>query len=166
MLDAVADDLARTIEQAAVELRAIDEATAASKPASGAWSIKEILGHLVDSAANNHQRFVRAQQVEALSFPGYEQMVWVGVQDYQHEPWSDLVALWALYNRHLAHVIRRIPDAAVSVPCSIGTGDTVSLGFIAEDYVVHLRHHLTQIQDRRTGEQTPRVHRRWDVRES
>lgn len=166
MLDAVADDLARTIEQAAVELRAIDAATAASKPASGAWSIKEILGHLVDSAANNHHRFVRAQQVEALSFPGYEQMAWVGVQDYQHEPWSDLVELWALYNRHLAHVIRRIPDAAASVPCRIGTGDTVSLRFIAEDYVVHLRHHLAQIQDRRTGEQTPRVHSRWDVRES
>lgn len=166
MLNAVADDLARTIEQASDELRAIDEATAASKPASGAWSIKEILGHLVDSAANNHHRFVRAQQVEAFSFPGYEQEAWVRAQGYQHEPWTDLIELWRAYNRHLVHVMRRIPEPATSVPCRIGSGEAVSLGFIAEDYVVHLRHHLTQIRDRRAGDEARRVHRRWDVAES
>jgi hypothetical protein len=31
------------------------------KPAPDKWSKKEILGHLIDSAANNHQRFIRAQ---------------------------------------------------------------------------------------------------------
>jgi len=149
MLQALADELTLVIDLAAVELRAINEGAAASKRSPDAWSVKEILGHLVDSAANNHHRFVRAQQAKEFSFPGYEQDVWVQAQDYQSQSWPELVDFWVRYNQHLVHVIRRIPDSAVDVPCRIGANDAVSLGFLVEDYVVHLRHHLKQIQERR-----------------
>lgn len=118
------------------------------EPGPGEWTTKEILGHLVDSAANNHQRFVRAQFTPLLVFPGYEQEAWNTVQDYRGESWADVVALWASYNRHLAHVIRSIPDAAAGHRCEIGGGEPVTLDFLVADYLRHLRRHLHQIVTR------------------
>lgn len=149
MLETLAAELMRVVDQSALELRVIDDATAGAKPKRDVWSVKEILGHLIDSAANNHQRFVRAQLSSELAFPGYEQNGWVRSQDYQTRPWLDLVDFWVLYNHHVAHVIRRIPDVAATVPCRIGTDHAVSLRALAEDYVAHLRHHLAQIEQRR-----------------
>jgi len=149
MFGTLADELTRVVDAAEPELRTIDDERAGSKPKADVWSIKEILGHLIDSASNNHQRFVRAQLVSALSFPEYEQNGWVATQDYQARQWAEVVDLWVLYNHHLAHVIRRIPEAAAPVRCQIGTNEPTTLSGIAEHYVAHLRHHLEQIQQRR-----------------
>jgi hypothetical protein len=92
------NDFRRTIEQAAARLRLIPEANSATPPAEGKWSPKQIIGHLIDSAAHNHQRFVRAQFGDDLVFSGYEQEAWVEVQRYNDEPWSQLVELWRHYN--------------------------------------------------------------------
>ena len=151
MVESVAAELTRTVDLAARELRTIDDVVAGAKPKRDVWSVKEILGHLIDSAANNHQRFVRAQLAAELSFPGYEQDAWVRSQDYQSEPWLQLIDLWVVYNHHLAHVIRRIPDTSANVPCRIGADEPVLLSALVRDYVAHLRHHLDQIQQRRTA---------------
>lgn len=126
-------------------LRAFDEEQASASRAAGKWSRKQVLGHLVDSAANNHQRFVRGQEVEALVLPGYAQENWVASQRYDSRPWSDIVGLWVAYNRHLAHVLAHVPAEKAEVLCSIGTNPQVTLGHIARDYVGHIRHHLRQI---------------------
>jgi hypothetical protein len=115
------------------------------KPASNEWSKKEILGHLIDSAANNHQRFVRAVYKVAAQFPAYDQNEWVGIQRHNERPWPSLVALWSAYNHHLSHVIECIPEEAESSPCNIGVEDPVPLYFVIEDYLRHLRHHLKDI---------------------
>ena len=150
MIESLANELIRVVDHAAQQLRAIDDEAAALKPKADVWSVKQILGHLIDSAANNHQRFVRAQLSSELSFPGYEQDGWVRSQDYQARVWLHLVDFWVLYNYHLAHVIRRIPDDAAAVPCRIGTNDAMTLRALAEDYVAHLRHHLEQIRQRQS----------------
>jgi len=141
----VADDLVETVDTAAERLLRFDDADASVRPAANAWSPKEIVGHLVDSAANNHQRFVRAQQEGSLTFPGYAQEHWVRSQGYQASDWADLVRFWQLFNHHLAQVIRRIPAAALAVDCRVGDGEPVTLGFLVADYLVHLQHHLEQI---------------------
>ncbi|MBI4266195.1 MAG: hypothetical protein HY657_17610 [Acidobacteria bacterium] len=87
----LADELMQVVDDASVQLRMIAGGTAAAKLGPDVWSIKEILGHLIDSAANNHQRFVRALHVERLTFPGYEQDDWVRSQDYQSSPWNELI---------------------------------------------------------------------------
>ena len=89
-----ADDLRATVGRASASLSAMPDEAAARRPAPGKWSAKEIIGHLVDSAANNHQRFVRAQFQDDLIFSGYAQDRWVSVQRYQDAPWQDLVTLW------------------------------------------------------------------------
>ena len=141
----VASELGRLTEESAARLRQMDEEAAAERRGPATWSGTEILGHLLDSAFNNHQRFVRAQLSAELVFPGYEQERWVAVQAYGDRPWERLVALWADVNLHIAHVISRIPPERSSTPCRIGEGAPVTLEFVARDYVHHLRHHLEQI---------------------
>ena len=115
------------------------------KPDPHNWSKKEILGHLIDSAANNHQRFVRAVNKVAGQFPTYDQDEWVRIQHYNEMSWSLLVTLWSAYNGHLSHIIECIPGDAESSPCNIGKEEPVALEFVVKDYLRHLKHHLKDI---------------------
>ncbi|MEZ4701036.1 MAG: DinB family protein [Rhodothermales bacterium] len=141
-----ANTLVATVDTAAAHLIQLDDATVRIRPAPEKWSIAEILGHLLDSAVNNHHRFIRAQQDDPLVFPRYEQDFWVEAQDFPGRPWGELVALWRLYNHHLAHVMRRVPADRLGVECRIGPYEPVTLGYLIEDYLTHLEHHLRQIE--------------------
>ena len=143
---ALARELGRTVDAALPLLRSIVAAEAAQPLALGKWSPHQVIGHLIDSAANNHQRFVRAQEGPALVFPAYGQDHWVTCQHYEDRPWSDLTGFWHAYNHHLAHLIGQIPEDRRNVSCTIGTNAPVTLGFLAHDYLVHLRHHLGQVR--------------------
>lgn len=145
-----------TILDATARLRDIAPETSRSKTADDDWAPIEILGHLVDSAANNHQRFVRAQFSDELVFPGYEQNGWVSAQKYREESWLDLIQLWSSYNLHLLHVASTIPDDILTKSRethnldqiafkAVGTNEAATLEYFIRDYVVHLRHHLDQI---------------------
>ncbi len=127
-------------------LLALKENQAGQPASAGKWSPKEVLGHLIDSAANNHQRFIRGQLENELVFPGYKQTDWVSLQGYTEEKWKDIVGLWAGLNRHLAHVVARIPSGKLETPCRIGGGSPVTLGYILDDYVRHVEHHLEQVR--------------------
>jgi hypothetical protein len=139
----VAEDLESRLGIAKT-LRQMDDAAASRKPAPGKWSAKEIMGHLIDSAANNHQRFVRLQMQQHLELPGYDGDGWVRVERYQDRSWNDLLTLWENYNRHLAHVIRGVDPASLKHTWTSPDG-IVDLEFIIRDYVVHMQHHLDQI---------------------
>lgn len=145
----ISDDLVRTVNHAQLLLEPITEKAASARPQPGKWSYKEILGHLLDSASNNHQRFVRAALQGGLSFPAYEQNAFVDLQGANEADWSLLVRLWESYNRYLAHVIARLPESAAGISCSVGKNPPATLLFIAEDYVAHLKHHLNQIVGKR-----------------
>lgn len=145
MVETVAARLIQAVDDAAGRWQGLGETAASTKPAPEKWSPKEILGHLIDSAANNHQRFVRAQLAEAYEGPGYEQDAWVRVEAHNRRPWADLVTLWRAYNHHLAHVIRQIPEERLQTLCRIGANEPVTLGYVVEDYLAHLEHHVRQI---------------------
>lgn len=150
------EDFGRTIETAAGRLRGMTEDEAGARPAPGVWSAKETIGHLIDSAANNHQRFVRAQFRDDLDFPGYEQDEWIAAQHYRETSWPRLVELWRLYNLHLLHVVSRIPAGELSRPRRphslhkiafelVDENEAATLEYLIRDYVEHLKHHLGQI---------------------
>ncbi|HYE16484.1 MAG TPA: DinB family protein [Pyrinomonadaceae bacterium] len=149
-------DFRRTVEEASARLLSMTESESEARPAPGAWSAKETIGHLIDSAANNHQRFVRAQFKEDLAFPGYEQDEWVAAQKYQQEPWPLIVNLWRAYNLHLAHVAANVPEEKLKLPRREHTLNSIAFNLVPEtepatleylirDYLAHLKHHLGQI---------------------
>jgi hypothetical protein len=145
-----------TIVSATARLKNIPETQSGRKNSPDAWSAKETIGHLIDSAANNHQRFVRAQFTDDLVFPGYEQDQWVNSQKYRDESWSEVVQLWSSYNLHLVHVASAIPEDILTKPRSrhtldqiafklVDKNDPATLEYLIRDYLDHLRHHLDQI---------------------
>jgi hypothetical protein len=118
---------------------------AADQPlASGKWSTKQIIGHLVDSCANNHQRLIRLQLTPELTFPGYQQDEWVNLQRYDLLPWPEVLALFLTLNRHFAHTIEHA-DPATFTHTWVFEGEHLTLGFILVDYLGHLDHHLRQL---------------------
>jgi hypothetical protein len=141
----LSEKLLALVDTAEPRLRAISEIESTQPILDGGWSCKQVIGHLIDSASNNHQRFVRAALQTSLDFPGYDQSGNVQVQAVQDADWQLLIALWAAYNRYLAHVIARLPEAKLGTLCRIGSGDPVTLDFLATDYLRHLGHHLRQL---------------------
>ncbi len=140
-----AERLAEILAAAPPRLANISDSDAARRSGPGRWAPKEILGHLIDSAGNNHQRFVRGQLLPRYDCPSYEQERWVAVQQYIAEPWPDLVNLWLLLNRHLLHLMRNAHEAGLQTPIAIEGRAPVPLSFVMIDYVAHLEHHLDQI---------------------
>jgi len=142
-----AADLHAAIGEGLQLFQQVDETRTTRRPGPGRWCAREVLGHLIDSACNNHRRFVVGQSAETMRFDGYLQDEWVARQRYDLVPWRDLVALWSAYNRHLAHVIGSTPDDAAARTALAPNGSgPVSIAFLMEDYVVHVRHHLAQIR--------------------
>jgi hypothetical protein len=137
--------LLSVVEAAEPKLCKISEPESRQPRLAGGWSRKQVIGHLIDSASNNHQRFVRAALQPSLEFPGYDQDGNIRVQAVQEADWALLIALWASYNRYLAHVIAHLPASRLETSCRIGTDDAVTLRFLATDYLAHLLHHLKQI---------------------
>jgi len=141
----IADKIVELVDNVAQRLRELDEDVVSARPEEGKWSIKEIMGHLFDSAVNNHHRFVRANDYEEFEFPGYEQDMWVIRQNYQESDWPSFLELWRLYNHQLAHVIRQISEERMYSVCRIGDYEPATLRYIVEDYLVHMEHHIKQI---------------------
>ena len=145
-----------TIVGATARLNGITPEESRRKSAADDWAPIEVLGHLVDSATNNHQRFVRAQFTDDLVFPGYDQDGWVSAQKYHDESWPDLIQLWSSYNLHLLHLVSVIPPDVLSKQREKHSLDQIAfelvpqdqpatLEYLIRDYVDHLRHHLDQI---------------------
>ena len=141
----VSEQLLSIIEIAEPRLRQVSALESTIPVLSGGWSRRQVVGHLIDSASNNHQRFVRAALQPTLDFPAYDQEGNIRVQAPGEADWPLLVTLWAAYNRYLAHVIAHLPASQLETVCRIGSGDAVTLGFLARDYLTHLVHHLRQI---------------------
>jgi hypothetical protein len=151
-----ASELQQLVGTYAARLSKLDDSAIRRRPAPGKWSIAEIIGHLVDSAANNHQRFVRGPRQDSLVFTGYAQDDWVAAQGYQNAEFVPLLELWRGYNLHLARVMQLMPAAARDKAYTRHNFDQVAfrpmpadkpatLGWFMEDYVEHLKHHLKQI---------------------
>src|SRR2546423_10564298 len=150
------NDFKETILSASDRLNNISEADSAQPRAEDHWSSKQIIGHLIDSASNNHARFVLGQLKDDLVFPGYDQNSWVRTNHYQQAPWTQLVDLWRAYNLHLHHVMAHASKERMTTPCTLHTlqeiafntvpqSEAVPLEYLMQDYVDHLKHHLDQI---------------------
>ena len=148
----LAAELRRVVEAGFDGLCRLPEPLTSQAPSMGKWSPKQVIGHLIDSAANNHQRFVRLQIEPELRMQGYRQEEWVAVQCYSVMPWMQALETWRVFNTHLAYVVQHVRPESLgnvwhyvpSAPPLDGEGP-LTLGFLIEDYIAHLKHHLRQL---------------------
>jgi hypothetical protein len=155
MAQHLADKLEQAIAAELPALRAISEDQAERPRREGGWSPKQELGHLIDSATNNHARFVRGALEPDFHGLGYDQEGWVKLHGYAALRWDALVDFWQRYNALLAHLVRQIPEERLGAVCRVGDSAPVTLGFLIEDYMLHMQHHLDQIQGRARPRQYP-----------
>jgi hypothetical protein len=112
----------------------------------GGWTRKQIVGHLLDSAANNRQRFVRGATDGHYSGPKYAQDAWVAAHGYASQPWDTLVGWWQVEHEILAAVVDRIPEERLEASCTVGENEPVTLRYLIEDYLAHQRWHFAQLR--------------------
>ena len=126
------------------KLKAISETDLLFKSSPEKWSKKQILGHLIDSATNNHQRFVRVQfEIEPTIF--YNQNKWVEVHNYELLDTKQLISFWESYNRQLIHILKLIPEDRLNRKSTDHSGQLVTMKFQINDYVAHMEHHLKEL---------------------
>lgn len=125
------------------KLHALTDEDFSFKRDAKAWSKKEVLGHLIDSAANNHHRFIRTQYLD-VPVIFYNQDEWVRLNNYQELDTEHVISLWAVYNQHLVEVLKAIPGEHLLKEANSGE-DNHTLQWLIDDYVVHMEHHLKQL---------------------
>lgn len=124
----------------------IDEVSYSMKINPQKWSKKEIIGHLIDSATNNHHRFVRGQFEDTPRIT-YDQNQWNANNYYQYINATQLISFWEFYNKQLVQLLKNIPSEKLLNMVDTGGENTLTLEFLIEDYILHLEHHLKQIID-------------------
>ena len=112
---------------------------------AGGWTRKQIVGHLLDSASNNRQRFVRASIDGSYTGPSYAQEAWVAAHGYAHMAWKTLVEWWNVEHDILMAVVDRIPEDRLQALCTVGEDAAVTLRYLIEDYTRHQFWHFEQL---------------------
>lgn len=136
-----------TVEIFYKTLMSIPEEISAIKPSDDSWSLREIVGHLIDSASNNHQRFVRLQLDDLLDFPVYEAEAWVQTQNYNNVDWRTLVALWYHYNCLLINVIENADEKTFD-NVWVKNEESIPLLELIQDYYKHMSLHIEHFNRR------------------
>jgi hypothetical protein len=137
----LSERLAAVLRNAMPWLVTISEAEASVPEREGKWSAKQVIGHLIDSAVNNLGRIVRLQIEAGQSLPGYEQMAWVSLQHYAEREWAQVLALWFALNEQVAWTIGHVEQPRLANR-GVVAGEPLTLGYLIEDYVAHMEHHL------------------------
>ncbi len=136
--------LERLISTLPTQIDQLSEDDFTAKKAAGSWSKKEILGHLIDSASNNHHRFIKAQY-EDRPLISYDQDKWVDENDYQSANKQDLIVFWLALNKHLLRLLQNMPPQKLAKTCRLPNDLQVNLSDLFIDYVDHLEHHVAQL---------------------
>jgi hypothetical protein len=145
----IINNLKQAIERYYSLLLNIDDASFSLKSTPDKWSKKEELGHLIDSAQNNIQRFIRVQHEENVHIR-YNPDNWVAMNDYQMRDTKELMELWYLLNKQIATILEKMPQEKWETLMSFDVNPDVknTTLFIAEDYVKHMTHHLESINSK------------------
>jgi hypothetical protein len=123
-----------------------------AKKNSQGRTVKQIVGHMVDSASNNRHRIVHLQyQPSPLVYPDYANLGnndrWIAIQNYQDENWENLVQLWKYSNIHICHVINHVNQEKLDNEWISALNKHITLKSMIVDYLPHLKLHLGEIED-------------------
>lgn len=148
----IAGEVSDLVAEWEVKLSGLNEMQVSQKRNTQHRTVKQIVGHLIDSASNNLHRMIHLQYGESpLSFPNYatdgNNDRWIAIQHYQEESWQVLIRLWKYSNLHLVHVIRHIDPDKLDRKWLASPGVEISLREMVADYPRHLKLHLGEIDE-------------------
>ena len=146
----ISEDLSKLISNWEVKLASLPERTIANRVNSQNRNIRQIIGHMVDSATNNTHRIIHMHyQKSPVAYPDYANLGnndrWIAIQNYQEEDWGELVRLWAAVNRHMVHLIRQVDEAKLNQIWTSALKDRITLKEMITDYPQHFKLHLNEI---------------------
>jgi hypothetical protein len=155
-MNKLAEEIKNVIDVSEKKIKSLNDRQSANKPLPDKWSAKEILGHLIDSSINNTVRFINGQFTDDFTFSGYDQNKWVEAQNYQNAEWNFLIDLWRSNNLQIVRIVEMIPGNVLNEPHSKHNFDViewkeveknvpVTLEYLINDYLGHMKHHLKQI---------------------
>ncbi len=148
--EAIREELSQQILLWEKKLNILPEKTITNRKNSQNRSIRQIVGHMVDSATNNIHRVIHMHYQESpLNYPDYANLGnndrWIAIQNYQEEDWGELVQLWASVNRHMVHLIGQIDESVLNKQWVSALNEKISLGAMIPDYLKHFKLHLNEI---------------------
>jgi hypothetical protein len=143
-------ELTALIEKWEARLDQLPEKTITNRRNSQKRNIRQIVGHMIDSATNNTHRMIHMHyQKSPVSYPDYANLGnndrWIAIQNYQEEDWKDLVVLWAAVNRHIVHLIRQVDEAKLDQVWISAPGEKITLKEMISDYPAHFKLHINEI---------------------
>ncbi len=150
--DAITKEITALLKTWEPVLTSLDEKIITSRRNIQNRTIKQILGHLIDSASNNTHRVVHLQyQDSPFEFPNYATFGnndrWIAIQNYQDEEWQGMIQLWKYSYLHFCHVITNVDDSKLDNEWISGPGKRISLKTMIVDFPPHLKLHLSEIED-------------------
>ena len=126
----------------------LNDETTSKRLSTDDWTLQEIIGHLIDSGSNNHQRFVRLQIIDELIFPDYAQdnSKWVEIARYNELNFSGIISLWQQYNVLIGNIIKEVNKNKLENYWKLN-GDRITLKYLMIDYLRHIKDHLKQFEE-------------------
>ncbi|MCX6005712.1 MAG: DinB family protein [Chloroflexi bacterium] len=145
----ISADLGRTVNAFYLKYKGVNDKIASKRPQPNEWSLKEIIGHLVNSVSNNQQRFLGLQFVNEMVFPEYQKyhLEWMDAEKFNEMKFDDLFLLWKQYNILIGHIIENIHENKLDNYLTMSDGRKNSLKKLVADYVSHLKNHLNQFEE-------------------
>ena len=146
------EELLRLVSEWELRLLSLPEEVIGNRRNIQNRTIKQIVGHMVDSASNNTHRIIHLQyNASPLIYPDYANLGnndrWIAIQNYQNENWENLVQLWKYSNLHIAHVIDNVNPEKLNNEWISALHQQVSLKAMILDYLSHFKLHLNEIED-------------------
>lgn len=147
----VATKIEEIIEIFSNDFSKVSEEIASVRISNDKWTLKEIIGHLIDSASNNHQRFIRLQITEELEFPDYRHDEWLSIENHQNMKFSELLMLFCYYNKLIKNIILNIDEKCLKNKWIVDWDEKssfVSLDDLIIHYADHMKIHLIHFRER------------------
>lgn len=147
----IAKELGELIEIFKADFYYLDEQITSFRIDQDKWTLKEIIGHLIDSASNNHQRFIRFQLSEELDFPDYKNTEWLRIQNHQNMKFSELLLLFYYYNRLIINIVLNIDEGCLNNKWNIAWDENssyITFEKLLSHYVDHMKGHLMHFRER------------------
>jgi hypothetical protein len=145
-----AADLAHTLnaqlQESLAVLGAIGEQKSLHRYAAGKWSIKEVLGHLIDAERIFTYRALRFARNDETPLPGFDQDPYVAAANFDARPWDDLVAEFEHVRRSSILFFGALTPEEM---LRSGTASQNAITVRALGYVVagHELHHMAILRD-------------------